>query len=348
MIKLQIDEKHIEVDPGTTILNAAKAAGKDIPTMCFSEDFGRHTSCMICVVQVEGKPFLVPSCSGVVEEGMVVETDNDRIREARTSAVELLLSEHAGDCIAPCQKVCPYHLDIPEMIRLVQKGDLDAAAALLEKAYPTAGPECNRQCERACRRRSIDEPVGICDLVRFLRSERGASGKKEQTEPASPSFNSILKKITEEEYDVFLDGASKEKRVVPGNAAGGYTKEEAHRESMRCLHCDCRKKDECKLREYADRFEAKQSRFAGERLSFSQKTFGDYVFEPGKCIKCGICTRMSEQLNVRYGFTFTHRGFEGRVGVAFDRYEHPALLGAMNDIVKHCPTGALAFKENKK
>lgn len=363
MITLIIDNKEIRVIPGTTILAAAKSSGIDIPTMCYIEDLGPLTSCMVCVVEVQGSQFLVPSCTAMAEEGMIIETNNNRVRDARKTAIELLLSEHAGDCIAPCQKACPFHINIPMMIRLIQKRDFNAAREIISKASSNVNNKCNKQCEKACRRRLIDEPVGISNLVKFLHNHINSTDKIETNKNTkcclndnfsnkhisnTNIFSSIMKKITKEECDILVSNSSKEKRVQPKNLIKGYNQAEALNESLRCLHCDCRKKNSCKLREHAEVFQAKQSRFSGERIRFSQLVFRDYIFEQGKCIKCGICTRISEKKRIKYGFSFLKRGFDTRVGVPFNKYENPELNGIMSSIIMNCPTGALAYNESQE
>lgn len=98
MPNVTINGKEIEVPHGTTILNAAKQLGIRIPTLCYLEGLEPMGACRVCVVEVEGLPNLAASCSTPVKENMVVHTNNRRVREARKTIVELLLSEHEGDC----------------------------------------------------------------------------------------------------------------------------------------------------------------------------------------------------------------------------------------------------------
>ena len=113
MINITINNQQISVAPGTTLLAAARSVGVEIPTLCYLEGYPHNTSCMICVVEEKQTGKLVPSCSAVVQEGMVVETDNARIHEFRKDTLDLLLTEHVGDCEAPCQRICPAYMNIP-------------------------------------------------------------------------------------------------------------------------------------------------------------------------------------------------------------------------------------------
>jgi NADP-reducing hydrogenase subunit HndD len=98
MPSLTIDNVPVTVAEGTTILNAAKAANVNIPTLCYLEGVQAIGACRVCVVEVEGARSLVASCVAPVSEGMRVRTNTKRVREARRTVVELLLSEHDGDC----------------------------------------------------------------------------------------------------------------------------------------------------------------------------------------------------------------------------------------------------------
>lgn len=107
-IKLTIDKKVIEVPKGTTIYKAAKQLGIDIPVLCYMElkDLNienKPAGCRICVVEVEGRRNLAPSCSTDCTEGMVVKTHTMRVINARRTILELILSDHPKDCLT-CAK----------------------------------------------------------------------------------------------------------------------------------------------------------------------------------------------------------------------------------------------------
>ncbi len=106
MITVYIDNRKIEVDENSTILYAAKKAGVDIPTLCYVEGKAPQAACRVCVVEVEGARTLVASCCTPAAEGMKIRTNSKRVRQARRSVVELLLSEHDGDC-----KICERNND---------------------------------------------------------------------------------------------------------------------------------------------------------------------------------------------------------------------------------------------
>jgi len=110
MIKLTIDNQTVEVQLGTSVWEAAKSAGIEIPTMCYLEGTEHFTSCMICLVKDAKNGRFFASCSTPVFEGQNIITNDEETIESGKVALELLLSEHVGDCEAPCQLVCPAHM----------------------------------------------------------------------------------------------------------------------------------------------------------------------------------------------------------------------------------------------
>ncbi|MHC4698034.1 MAG: FAD-dependent oxidoreductase [Planctomycetota bacterium] len=171
MTRLVIDNRDVEVPAGSTILDAARRLGMDIPTLCFLDGFKPSTSCMICLVKVKGRNQFVPSCATAVEEGMEVESETGEVHGIRRAGLELLLSDHVGDCTAPCQNTCPAHMDIPLMLRQVAGGELRDAIATVKSdiALPAVlGRVCPEVCERTCRRREVDSPASICLVKRHV------------------------------------------------------------------------------------------------------------------------------------------------------------------------------------
>jgi len=169
-VKLTIDGRSVEVEDGATILDAARKLGIEIPTLCHLDGLPPASSCLICVVRVDRRPNLIPSCVALAEEGMVVTATSDEILAARKAALELLLSDHVGDCVAPCTLACPAGLDIPAMIRDIRDGRHERALAVIRQRIPlpgVLGRICPRFCERVCRRGDLDEPIAICALKRF-------------------------------------------------------------------------------------------------------------------------------------------------------------------------------------
>ena len=78
-MRITIDEHPVDIEPGTTILQAAQCVGIEIPTLCYQEGMAPRQSCFLCAVEIEGKENLVPSCATVVEEGMVVRTGSPQV-----------------------------------------------------------------------------------------------------------------------------------------------------------------------------------------------------------------------------------------------------------------------------
>ena len=511
MTQLKINKQTIEVSPGTTILEAAQQLGINIPTMCHLEGTEHFTSCMICLVKDQRNGRLMPSCSMPVAEGMDIVTNDEECTDSRKAALELLLSEHVGDCEAPCQLVCPAHMNIPLMNRLIQKGEFAKALQVVKRdiALPAVlGRICPAPCEAGCRRKQVDEPVAICHLKQFvadedlkgtnsyLASNLPSTGKKIAIVGAGPAglaaayylqlkghqsvvfdkngkaggdllkigeeilpssvianeiaviarsgvefrlnqtidltrfqelkntfdavvlatgsqeqengfglksskqgievdkltyqtseegifavgnalrssklavrsvgqgkevsaiidrflksgtvkanserFNSKFGKLYQIEFNEYLKESVKTKRL---NTTNDFSAEEARAEAERCLHCDCRNPESCKLRLFSDEFDAGQKRFQTSERKIVQRFVHreGIVYEPAKCIKCGICVRLTQQHQEEFGFTFIGRGFDVKIGVPFNESVQNALRKTASLVAEKCPTGALAM-----
>lgn len=524
-IELTIDGRGLSVPEDTSILDAAKKLNIHIPTLCHMNGYERFTSCMICLVHEKTSDRLLPACSAPVSEGMRVVTGNEKVREARKDALDFLLSEHIGDCDAPCRRACPAHMDIPLMIRQIEQGRLEEAIETVKNdiALPAIlGRICPAPCEKGCHRGSSDDPVSICLLKRYVAdvdlskktpylpamednsgkrvaivgagpaglsaayytlryghacdvydkeplpggmlrygipdedlphvvldreiemiekmgavflmgyhlgknlkwddlkknydavilavgkidpdlfkdsglalSTRGISIDKKSHTTSLPGyfaggnavsgsesrmairalahgknmafsvnqyldgkrvtgphvrFQSILRKLQEDETGEFLKEAESHGRVAPVISAQGYTEGEAVKESQRCFGCDCRKPDTCKLRRYAEEYRASQHRFPFvERKKFHKNMQHDrVVYEPGKCIKCGLCVQITEKSGEKFGLAFVDRGFDVSVRPALGVPLDQGLEKAAAQCVLSCPTGALSWKDRAK
>ncbi|MFW6277035.1 MAG: FAD-dependent oxidoreductase [Prolixibacteraceae bacterium] len=519
MIKLKINNKEIQVENGTSVMKAAGNMGIEIPNMCWHDELEHFTSCMLCLVKDASNGKLFPSCSVKATDGLEITTDDDEIAEARQTALELLLSEHVGDCEAPCHIGCPAHMNIPLMNRLIAAGKFDESLAVVKRdiALPAVlGRICPAPCEGACHRRTVDEAVSICLLKRFVGDEGKEpeipiaedTGKKVAVIGAGPAglaaayylqlkgvqvslfdknekaggllrtaidserlphevldkeidavmstgvqfyggkeisfdefvvfqkdfdaviisagtvnedsetfglktkpkgigiaakrntyqtsvenviaignalrssklavrsvgqgkevsfavlqylngqevkgepriFNSRFGRLVQDEYSEYLKESKDEKRYFPtkgGNA--GFTKEEAIAEAERCLRCDCRAIDDCKLRDYSDMYKVNQRRFkTSERRSIKkQMNHGSVVYEPGKCIRCGICVRLTEKYSEKFGFTYIGRGFDVEIGIPFNEELEKGLTETAKKVVDGCPTGAISLKDKQ-
>ena len=193
MLNLTINGKAIQVEEGTTILQAARDNGIYIPTLCYDEAVKVYGACGLCVVEAEGMPKLLRSCSAKCSEGMVINTESERVVHSRKIAMELLMSAHDGDCIAPCQLNCPARTDCQGYVGLIANGEYDSAIRLIKNkiSLPASiGRVCPHPCESACRRKNVDEAISIAQLKAFA-ADVDLNGEKYIPEKSAPTGKRI-------------------------------------------------------------------------------------------------------------------------------------------------------------
>jgi len=169
-IKLRINNREVAGRAGQTILDIARANGIDIPTLCHDDRVEIYGSCGLCVVEAEGNPKLLRACSTMAQDGMRINTETERVRKNRTAALELLLSDHTGDCRPPCVLACPAQTDCQGYVGLIANGEYGEAYKLIRDKIPlpaSIGRVCPHPCEDACRRELVEEPVAIAHLKQF-------------------------------------------------------------------------------------------------------------------------------------------------------------------------------------
>lgn len=202
-----------------------------------------------------------------------------------------------------------------------------------------------------CDNRNRKRPMGILSLAHGKMAARTAShyletgNLMEVKHPFHSSFGHLL----EEEFEEYMKEGIKEKRVEPKNGfMGGFTQEEAILEARRCMHCDCRKPQTCKLRQYAGEYGAKQKhRIPSDQKRITRSVQHDFVvYEPQKCIRCGLCIEITERGGESAGLSYIGRGFNVTIGIPFDLSLKEALTKTAAACVAACPTGALAWKKN--
>jgi formate dehydrogenase major subunit len=177
-IEITLDGKKILVEPGKTILEVAQSRGIRIPTLCNDPRLEPYASCWVCLVKVERAKGFVPSCGTKVAPGMVITTGSPDVVAARRMALELLLSNHYGDCKAPCTLTCPSNIDIQGYLGLVANGKHAEALELIRRDNPmpaVIGRICPHPCEEKCRRNLVEEPLAINMIKRFVADAEAAS-----------------------------------------------------------------------------------------------------------------------------------------------------------------------------
>jgi formate dehydrogenase major subunit len=193
LIRLNIDGKEVTGHKGQTVLEVARENRIEIPTMCYDDRVKIYGSCGLCVVEAEGVPKLLRSCATEINDGMVIKTNTEKVRGSRKIALELLLSDHVGDCRPPCKLACPGSTDCQGYVGLIANGEHEEALKLIKEQLPlpaSIGRVCPHPCEDACRRQLVEDPIAIAwlksfvadiDLQReeaFMPDIKAATGKK--------------------------------------------------------------------------------------------------------------------------------------------------------------------------
>lgn len=186
-IVLTINGIQCSAQAGQTILQVAEANGIDIPTLCHHESVRHYGACGLCVVEAKNSPKLMRACSTLAANGMDIDTESRRVVQARKIALELLLSDHDGDCRGPCMLNCPAGTDCQRYVKQIARGDYHGAVKTIKEKLPlpaSIGRVCPHPCETACRRQLVEEPISIAFLKAFAADRDLESGDPYRPEPA--------------------------------------------------------------------------------------------------------------------------------------------------------------------
>ncbi len=164
---IEINGKKFQCKAGDSVLDVCRDNNIFIPTLCeieeIDEPFG---GCRVCLVEITGPrgTMITTSCDTPVSPDMKIRTESPEIFEGRKASIELLLSEHTGDCVAPCSRECPASLDIQGYLAHIANGRPRDAIKLVKKRSPLAislGRACFAPCEEECRRNLVEDPIAI-------------------------------------------------------------------------------------------------------------------------------------------------------------------------------------------
>jgi len=193
-INLNIDGIEISAFKGMTILQAAQENNIQIPNLCNHNKLHMYGSCGLCVVEVESFPRPVRACATEISEGMVIKTWSPKLHESRKTSLELMFSNHGGDCKAPCSQGCPANVDVQGYVGLIANGEYGEAIKLIKENLPlpaSIGRVCPHPCQTACNRNLLDEAISIAWLKYFAADMDLASDKPYMPEIAPETGKSI-------------------------------------------------------------------------------------------------------------------------------------------------------------
>ncbi|QDA30753.1 FAD-dependent oxidoreductase [Thermococcus indicus] len=167
MVKIIVNGKEIDAPEGKPLIDFLREI-THIPGFCYTNELDPYGSCRLCLVST--KRGVTTSCTLKPMEGLELETLSDEVISMRKTALELILSDHYGDCIGPCQDGCPAHSDVQGYLALIAMGKYHEAVKLMKEKYilpAVLGRVCPAFCEDACRRNLVEEPLAIRQLKRY-------------------------------------------------------------------------------------------------------------------------------------------------------------------------------------
>ena len=352
-MKIRIDSTEVEFNKDETILDCARRAGVDIPTLCHRDGVEHYSSCMVCMVRVRGTNGLVPSCSSLAQDGMDIDASGEEVVRMRKEALNLLLSEHRAECEAPCRIVCPAGYNIPLMNRLLSSGRTEEAINLIKAEKGSDELKCiscKAFCENACRRKKIDEPVSIRNMRIFLSMNITGTNDVIDSAPATAEkvrgrFSSRIGRLDEDEQKEWLKECTE--NVTRHREISDLTL--AAEEAESCMHCDCRAADDCRLRDLAEEFGMKDpgGKIANAPVAKKINRKAGLIFEHAKCIKCGLCVRICNDSLEEPAPAFINRGFVTIISEPMTGQFDDITPQVASKCIEVCPTGALSrFEDN--
>lgn len=176
-ITVTIDGDDYETEAGKKVLDVCRENDLFVPTLCeieyIEEPFG---GCRVCLVEVttDRGTEVTTSCDTPIQDGMEIKTETEKVYDGRKMALELLLSEHTGDCVAPCSMECPASLDVQGYLAHIANGRPSEAVKLIKEKSPLAlslGMACFAPCEDECRRELVEDPIAIRQQKMFAAEE---------------------------------------------------------------------------------------------------------------------------------------------------------------------------------
>ena len=177
-IKITVNGRELIGKKGETVLNIAARGGIEIPNLCYNGNLKLYGACGLCLVEAENSPKLMRACATIAQDGMVLSTNTPRVKKARKIALELIMSDHSGDCVAPCSLNCPAHTDIQGYLKAIANGNDKEAVKIIKEKIPipaSIGRVCPHPCESNCRRRLVEEPLSVAYLKAFAADNDLAS-----------------------------------------------------------------------------------------------------------------------------------------------------------------------------
>ena len=178
-IKLTINGRVCSGRAGQTILEVAQNNGIEIPNLCHNSELKHYGGCSLCVVEAENSPKLLRACATEAQDGQVIYTESERVVRTRKTSIELLMSDHDGDCRGPCVLKCPASVNAQGYVQAIARGDDKEAVRIIKERLPipaSIGRVCPHPCEGGCRRQMVEQSISIAYLKYFAADRVLAAG----------------------------------------------------------------------------------------------------------------------------------------------------------------------------
>ncbi|MBQ8596030.1 MAG: FAD-dependent oxidoreductase [Oscillospiraceae bacterium] len=193
-IKITINGREIFAESEKSLLEIAAENGIEIPNLCYNKKLKPFGACGLCVVEAKGAQKLLRACSTFPKDGMVIKTESERIKKARKFALELIMSDHTGDCKGPCSLNCPAHTDVQGYLKQISLGNYSKAVEIIKEKIPlpaSVGRICPHPCETNCRRKFVEEPLSIAYLKAFAADKDLSSNAPFVPKKAEPTGKKV-------------------------------------------------------------------------------------------------------------------------------------------------------------
>lgn len=308
-LKIILNGKIVNGKLGETILGLANRCKVSIPTLCNDPRLTPNSSCFVCVVDVGGQSGLQPACSTKVCEGMKINTENERVRKARKSALDQLVNNHYADCIAPCKQNFTVGIDVSDSATITKS---------IHQSKEVAGFE---------KKEFISRRIHFHDQSKkgYLERCQGQLHAEMPTvQPGNPkNFDEV--------------------------GFAHKSEELAYKKMRQGLEYDCSAYFTCDLKKYATEYGADQQKHEGNFEDYELDFSHPYIeIDNNKCILCARCVRICKEVVGADALRLVECGNTTYLAPRVGKSLRDTNCESCGICISTCPTGAITENVNVK